>query len=499
MVKGHGKKQRAQNRSRRTGAAHASAAANATHTHTPLPDMAILNGFPFLAGEDVDTDLAARLVAACRIGCQPCQKTMTAKVVKGHRPTLAALAAAVYGVLPLPPGPAASPTTRSWEPLAKAAKTDRDAGVEALAAVMRMDDEAAAELLDDALDHWAVGGATPEQIADIVTAVAPDGPAHFHTRPDTGFMEGTLPYVPGWEIDHELATTVVSAVWAGCGSCRRKLTPQVVASRATLAGLAGAVFLTPRGEPVRERPAAGPAVRAWIEQAHGKFLADGAQALLQAVDELSEDDAADLLREALDAWAASEGARDAAIGLGDLMEAPPRQRPDDPMDAFREAGVQVVTLDDLDLPEDVDPYYLAPNYGVVLMRTATPDGRPLPMLVLYPETEDAGIEDLERRTDWEHWGLHGMPEVDPRWRVRARISDRSLQGLVHVGPDGEDDHELWRAAESVSLPTAAWDLLDTAQHMLVAGPVKNADAPGALQAAGDAGELLAVVARVSFH
>jgi hypothetical protein len=319
--------------------------------------MAILTEISFLAGEDVDADLAARLVAACRTGCEPCQRTMAAKVITSHRPTLAALAAAVYGMLPLPPGPGASPATRSWEPLAKAAKTDPGAGTEALATVMMMDDEAAADLLEDSLDHWAAGGATPEQIADVVKAV----------------------------------------------------------------------------------------------------------------------------------------------GLGGLREAPPRQRPADPMDAFRAAGIKVVTLDDLDLPEDVDPYYLAPNYGVTLMQTATPDGRPMPMLVLYPETEDAGIEDLEARTDWEHWGLHGMPDMDPHWRVRARIADRSLEGLVHVGPYGEDDIELWRAAESVSLPAAAWDLLDRAQHVLIAGPVKKPDAPGALQAAGDAGELLAVVARVSFH
>ncbi|MDX3867236.1 hypothetical protein [Streptomyces europaeiscabiei] len=355
MVKGHGKKQRAKNRSRRTGAAHASAAANAIHTHTPLPDMAILTGFPFLAGEDIDTDLAARLVAACRTGCEPCQRTMAAKVIANHRPTLAALAAVAYGVTPLPPGPGASPATRSWEPLAKAAKTDAGAGIEALATVMMMDDEAASDLLEDALDHWAAAGATPEQVADVLKAVGLD------------------------------------------------------------------------------------------------------------------------------------------------RSAPPRQRPADPTDAFREAGIKVFTLDDLDLGDDIDPYYLAPNYGVVLMQTTTPDGRPMPMLVLYPETEDAGIEDLEHRTDWEHWGLHGMPDMDPHWRLRANIADRSLSGLVHVGSDGEDDIELWRAAESVSLPAAAWDLFDTVQHVLVAGPVKNAEAPGALQAAGDAGELLAVVARVSFH
>ncbi|EDY55557.1 MULTISPECIES: hypothetical protein [Streptomyces] len=70
--------------------------------------------------------------------------------------------------------------------------------------------------------------------------------------------------------------------------------------------------------------------------------------------------AADLLREALDAWASSEAAL-AGIGLGGLLEAPPRQRPADPMDAFREAGIEVVTLDDLDLPDDVDPYHLDPG------------------------------------------------------------------------------------------------------------------------------------------
>jgi len=251
--------------------------------------------------------------------------------------------------------------------------------------------------------------------------------------------------------------------------------------------------------PFQEQPTAGPAVRAWIKRAYGKLFSDDAQTILRDVDELSEADAEGLLRVTLDAWAVSEGTRKAAIGLGGLMDASRRQQPVDPTAALREAGIQVVTLDDLDLPDDVDPDCLAPNYGVVLMKTALPDGRPLPTLVLYPETKDAGIEDLERRTDWQRWGLHGMPQTDPRWRVRARISDRSLQGLVYIGPDGEDDHELWRAAESVSLPTAPWDLLDTAQHMLIAGPVKNASVPGALQAAADTGELLAVVARVSFN
>ncbi|MEW1926393.1 hypothetical protein [Streptomyces sp. NPDC088360] len=349
MVKKHGKKQRARQKSRRTGAAHASAAAGTTHEHTPLPDMTVLTETPYLAGQNVDTELAARLVAACRTGCRPCQTTLARKLRTEQRPTLTALAAAVYATLPTP-GFVASPTTQEWAPLARAGKSDPTAAAEALAVVAAMDDASASELLEDALDHWAMGGATAEEIDDKVKVV---------------------------------------------------------------------------------------------------------------------------------------------------HNAPPRQRPADPMDTFRKAGMKVFTLDDLDLG-DVDAYYLAPNYGVTLMKTTTPDDQPMPMLVLYPETEDAGIEDLEARSDWEHWGLHGMPDIDPHWRVLARIADRSLQGLVHVGPDGEDDIELWRAAKTVSLPEHWWNLLDRVQHVLVAGPVKTPEDPEALQAVGDAGKLLAVVARVAF-
>ncbi|MFI8888622.1 hypothetical protein [Streptomyces sp. NPDC053813] len=346
VVKSHGKKQRARQKSRRTGAAYASAAAGTTHEHTPLPDMAVLEKLPHAAGRELDLDLAARLVAACRGRCQPCQRTLAGKLRAEQRPTLAALAAAIYATLPSP-GFVASPTTQEWARLARAGKTDAAVAAEALAAVETMDDAAASDLLEDALDHWAMGGASAEEIADMVTVVP---------------------------------------------------------------------------------------------------------------------------------------------------EAPPRQQSANPMDACREAGIKVVTLDDLDLGDDVDTYHLQPNYGVYVGATNTPDGQDFPMLTLYPETEGAGIEDLERRTDWEHWGLHGMPDMGPRWRLRARIGDRSLQGLVHVDADGRDDIELWRASETVSMPDAWWDLLDRAQHVLIVGPTD----PEALQDTADEGKLLAVVARVAF-
>ena len=350
MVKKHGKKQRARRKAERTGASYASAAAGTTHVHEPSPDLAAFDAWPDSGlGQASDRDLAARLVAAARAGCRPCQGSLTEEACHISRPTVASLAGAVYsGLAGISPGAIASPTSRRWAPLAREAAA-RDDSTDATGRVLMMEAEEIRDLLEDALDHWAMGSPLPADLAEK------------------------------------------------------------------------------------------------------------------------------------------------------LAEAPPRQRPTDPMDAFRAAGIKVFTLDDLDLGDDVDTYHLTPNYGVTLMKTNTPDGQPMPMLVLYPETEDAGIEDLEARTDWEHWGLHGMPDLDPHWRVRARFADRSLRGLVHVDPDGEDDIELWRAAETVSLPAHWWDLLDRAQRVLVAGPVKMPEDPGALKAAGDAGELLAVVARVEFH
>jgi hypothetical protein len=354
VVKNHGKKSRAKKKAQRTGASHASAAAGTLHAHQPLPDMSQLADLPHAAGRELDTDLAARLVAACRTGCKPCQASLARKLRTEQRATVAALAGAVYSQLAgISAGAFASETTRAWSPLARSAAVGD--GGEALAAVEAMDDASLSDLLEDALDHWSMGSPLPESILDAFV------------------------------------------------------------------------------------PAPGSAK-------------------------------------------------------------PPQQRHAEQMDAFRRAGVEVITLDDLDPDGAPGTQSVAGVYGVMPMQTATPDGRPMPMLVLYPEagSPGAGIEDLEARTDWAPWGLHGMPDTGPAWQVRARFSDRSLQELVHVGPDGEDDTELWRAAEAVSLPEHWWDLLDRVQHILVAGPVKTPEDPGALQSTGDAGELLAVVARVAF-
>ncbi|MGW0033005.1 hypothetical protein ACWDXD_24710 [Streptomyces sp. NPDC003314] len=172
MVKKHGKKQRAKNRSRRTGAAYASAAAGTTHKHEPLPDMSALDTVPGLPGLFVDKDLAARLVAACRAGCQPCQNTLTPKVVE-DRATLLALAGAIYGTLPTA-GPIAAAATQAWAPLARAAREDMGAAPDMLEAFAAMSAAQRSELLEDALDHWAMGGVSPDDLADMIKVITPE-------------------------------------------------------------------------------------------------------------------------------------------------------------------------------------------------------------------------------------------------------------------------------------------------------------------------------------
>lgn len=67
-------------------------------------------------------------------------------------------------------GALASPASRAWQPLARQARDSGD-GAAALAAVEQMPQQDLAALLEDALDHWAAGGAEPAfHIVDDVDA-----------------------------------------------------------------------------------------------------------------------------------------------------------------------------------------------------------------------------------------------------------------------------------------------------------------------------------------
>ncbi|MFF5019551.1 hypothetical protein [Streptomyces sp. NPDC001165] len=144
-------------------------------------------------------------------------------------------------------------------------------------------------------------------------ASAAGGTLHDHSMTDTDLIDGMTPYVDGWEGDVDLATRLVGASWTGCRPCRDSLSKQVVAnSRATLAGLAGACYLTLPGTAVQHAPHVSPATRAWAAKAHHKAFTAEAEAVLRAVGELSADDARALLEDTLDHWM---GARSTVLDM----------------------------------------------------------------------------------------------------------------------------------------------------------------------------------------
>jgi hypothetical protein len=126
--------------------------------------------------------------------CQPCQASLALKV-RTHRPTLAALAGAVYGLslnASLQHSAVVSPTTRAWQPLALAAAASGD-GTAAFTAVEEMDNAQASELLEDALDHWALGGVAEDVLK--VLDLDPQENTTTWTGADSG-GPGGIPVIP---------------------------------------------------------------------------------------------------------------------------------------------------------------------------------------------------------------------------------------------------------------------------------------------------------------
>lgn len=156
--KDRARKADARARQRATGAPYAAANSGADHRH-PAPDLSMLDGSAYSGGRPVDTPAAAALVGACRAGCGPCQQSLIERAVQ-DRVLVAVLVGAVYGMLPVA-GFLAAPTTRRVHPLARQAHDSGD-GAPLLAAVDALDEDDLADLLDDALDHWAAGGADLE-------------------------------------------------------------------------------------------------------------------------------------------------------------------------------------------------------------------------------------------------------------------------------------------------------------------------------------------------
>ncbi|MET9067779.1 hypothetical protein [Streptosporangium sandarakinum] len=148
----------------------------ALHIDHPAPDLRFLPELPYAAGRAVNLRLATATVAGCRAGCASCQKLLIPRLL-ADRPTVAVLAGGVYGLWP-GAGPLASPSTRAWHPLVRQAHESGD-GTQAWAAIEAMSDGDLAQVLDDALDHWAAGGAP-------LTAVLLDLPDDQDDEADAG-------------------------------------------------------------------------------------------------------------------------------------------------------------------------------------------------------------------------------------------------------------------------------------------------------------------------
>ncbi|WP_280910267.1 hypothetical protein [Streptomyces sp. SAI-208] len=263
--------------------------------------------------------------------------------------------------------------------------------------------------------------------------------------------------------------------------------------RATLAALAGAVYGLELNAGAQHSPSVSAATRSWSPLARSAAESGDGTAAFAAVAQMDETQAAELLDDALTHWAAAGAGPDVLQYLDLTTDLDPQESATKWADGTEPGSTPAGRAG---LPSDPDG---VPAYAVMLATTHMPDGRPLPMLILECETAGAGLADLARRANWQAWDGSRLPEPDGEWRLRVDIATRSLECLAQVDPDGYDVlPHLWDASETVALPDAFWDLLDRAQHVLVVGPVKDGEDQDAFQRAADAGELLAVVARVRF-
>ncbi|HEX4815829.1 MAG TPA: hypothetical protein VFV66_24045 [Nonomuraea sp.] len=283
--------------------------------------------------------------------------------------------------------------------------------------------------------------------------------AHRHPRPALGFL-ADLPYSAGRDVDNELAASVVAACRAGCRPCQDALIPRLLPQRPTVAVLACAVFGWLPGAGL-----ASATTRTWQPLAQQASRDGDGTAAFAAVADMTPEQVSELLEDALDLWAAGA------------------------------ADVHLVHLDD-DPGGDGGDLDSTPIYALCPMITQTGNG-PLPGLVLVAETSAAGPADLRTRCAWPGWDLTVLPDVDTRWRVRLEIGSRSIAAIAHIDAEGCDDILLWEAPKAVSLPEDWFDVVDRAGHMLLVGPAAD-PSDAALQVAADAGELSAVIGRVSF-
>lgn len=115
------------------------------HTH-PGPTVTTVPGATFGADHDADMSVVALLIAARIADCNPCEKKLTARILKGDQLVLAGLAASLP---PLPPHDIRVGTSTVY-PLLRSRSGSMILGI-----IGAMPQSARADLLADTVDYWS--------------------------------------------------------------------------------------------------------------------------------------------------------------------------------------------------------------------------------------------------------------------------------------------------------------------------------------------------------
>ncbi len=325
MPKDHARKNTAHRRQERSGSAYTSANANTLHNH-PGPRFSTVSGAAFETDHDADMSKAAALLAARLAACEPCQKRLTTQILKGDLLVLAALAA---NLPPIPP-PGVRSGTRTIYPV-----LSTGSGLLIHGIIGAMPRHERADLLADAIDHWAdlapsldAAAASPDQadpsrvIIDLslpaepphaegdlprilefnVTLPTPpprpagNGPhEHSYDLPPVDLASYRLVHAP----DMAAAVSLIGAVADRCGDCQSRLIAEVLDDDPLLLAELARIVYSQLGD-IGET--ASPATRSFFPRVQQAGQTGDAEPLLAVIEGMGYEQRATLLNEALDFW-----------------------------------------------------------------------------------------------------------------------------------------------------------------------------------------------------
>lgn len=260
----------------------------------------------------------------------------------------------------------------------------------------------------------------------------------------------------GQDVDLDAALALIAAVRAGCPACQDRHYDTVASSNPLIAAVTAPII---KVTPEIMLAHFGPSIRELVPTFKRAYTEGDAQPAYTALDEFEHEKRLDVLEEALDTWAAGAAEPD------------------------------TIQFHTIELDDDREPAYAVVLQSVKLVGDGGTITRPA--LALVPEAGAAGLEHL-REVGLPLLEPGGMPEMDPNWRLRVSISGQKLVEIVHTDWEGDDDVELWRAAQDVRVSDTWWNLLDRSSHVLIIGPCAEDGTWAATE------PVAAVVANVSF-